>query len=68
MAIQILIALRIPPIPTPPRPCPAPLGPPERTYKVVFAGDAAVGKSTFITRLCKGVFVSNTASTLGRWH
>ncbi|KAK4326132.1 hypothetical protein Pmani_003320 [Petrolisthes manimaculis] len=40
------------------------LGPPERTYKVVFAGDAAVGKSTFIVRLCKGCFVTNIASTL----
>ncbi|XP_071525121.1 ras and EF-hand domain-containing protein homolog isoform X1 [Panulirus ornatus] len=40
-------------------------GPPERTYKVVFAGDAAVGKSTFIVRLCKGYFVNNIASTLG---
>ncbi|MPC60112.1 Ras and EF-hand domain-containing [Portunus trituberculatus] len=41
------------------------MGPPERTYKVVFAGDAAVGKSTFIVRLCKGYFVNNIASTLG---
>ncbi|XP_042224644.1 ras and EF-hand domain-containing protein homolog isoform X3 [Homarus americanus] len=41
------------------------LGPPERTYKVVFAGDAAVGKSTFIVRLCRGCFVINIASTLG---
>ncbi|XP_063866279.1 ras and EF-hand domain-containing protein homolog [Scylla paramamosain] len=41
------------------------VGPPERTYKVVFAGDAAVGKSTFIVRLCKGYFVNNIASTLG---
>ncbi|XP_076035967.1 ras and EF-hand domain-containing protein-like [Oratosquilla oratoria] len=40
-------------------------GPPERTYKVVFAGDAAVGKSTFIVRLCQGIFASNIASTLG---
>ncbi|XP_037077026.1 ras and EF-hand domain-containing protein homolog, partial [Pollicipes pollicipes] len=42
-----------------------PTGPPERTYKVVFAGDAAVGKSTFITRVCRGVFVTNISSTLG---
>ncbi|XP_042871091.1 ras and EF-hand domain-containing protein-like isoform X2 [Penaeus japonicus] len=42
-----------------------PLGPPERTYKVVFAGDAAVGKSTFIVRLCTGSFINNIASTLG---
>ena len=42
-----------------------PTGPPDRTYKVVFAGDAAVGKSTFITRICKGVFVTDISSTLG---
>lgn len=34
-------------------------------YKVVFCGDAAVGKSTLIMRLCKGKFVSNINSTLG---
>ncbi|XP_070199078.1 ras and EF-hand domain-containing protein homolog isoform X6 [Littorina saxatilis] len=38
---------------------------PERMYKVVLAGDAAVGKSTFIVRLCKGKFVPNLSSTLG---
>ncbi|XP_038052636.1 ras and EF-hand domain-containing protein homolog isoform X3 [Patiria miniata] len=38
---------------------------PERMYKVVLAGDAAVGKSSFILRLCKGVFQSNLNSTLG---
>ena len=42
-----------------------PTGPPDRTYKVVFAGDAAVGKTSFINRLTKGHFVSNLASTLG---
>ncbi|CAL4143385.1 unnamed protein product, partial [Meganyctiphanes norvegica] len=41
-----------------------PYGPPDRTYKVVFAGDAAVGKSTFITRICQNIFVNNIASTL----
>ncbi|XP_069994990.1 EF-hand calcium-binding domain-containing protein 4B-like [Penaeus vannamei] len=45
---------------------PEPMGPPERTYKVVFAGDAAVGKSTFIVRLCTGSFINNIASTLGQ--
>ncbi|CAF1552156.1 unnamed protein product, partial [Didymodactylos carnosus] len=30
----------------------------DRMYKVVFCGDAAVGKSTLIMRLCKGKFVS----------
>lgn len=34
-------------------------------YKVVLAGDAAVGKSSFIMRLCKGKFVANLNSTLG---
>ncbi|XP_046682637.1 ras and EF-hand domain-containing protein homolog [Homalodisca vitripennis] len=42
-----------------------PTGPPDRTYKVVFAGDAAVGKSCFIHRFCKGVFAVNLGSTLG---
>jgi small GTP-binding protein len=36
-----------------------------RMYKVVFCGDAAVGKSTLIMRLCKGRFISNVNSTLG---
>ena len=31
-----------------------PSGPADRTYKVVFAGDAAVGKTSFINRLTKG--------------
>nr|XP_006812326.1 PREDICTED: ras and EF-hand domain-containing protein homolog isoform X2 [Saccoglossus kowalevskii] len=38
---------------------------PERMYKVVMAGDAAVGKSSFILRLCKGIFHNNLNSTLG---
>ncbi|XP_041366596.1 ras and EF-hand domain-containing protein homolog isoform X2 [Gigantopelta aegis] len=38
---------------------------PERMYKVVLAGDAAVGKSSLIMRLCKGKFVNNLSSTLG---
>ncbi|KAJ9586007.1 hypothetical protein L9F63_020345, partial [Diploptera punctata] len=42
-----------------------PTGAPERTYKIVFAGDAAVGKSCFIFRFCKGVFINNLGSTLG---
>lgn len=42
-----------------------PTGPPDRTYKVVFAGDAAVGKTSFINRLTKGVFLNNLSSTLG---
>ncbi|CAM4855001.1 unnamed protein product [Rotaria socialis] len=37
----------------------------DRMFKVVFCGDAAVGKSTLIMRLCKGKFVSNINSTLG---
>ncbi|XP_070565455.1 ras and EF-hand domain-containing protein homolog isoform X2 [Ptychodera flava] len=39
--------------------------PPERMYKIVMAGDAAVGKSSFILRLCKGIFHNNLNSTLG---
>ena len=42
-----------------------PTGPADRTFKVVFAGDAAVGKSSFITRLHDGYFVSHTITTLG---
>nr|CAD7399607.1 unnamed protein product [Timema cristinae] len=38
---------------------------PDRTFKVVFAGDAAVGKSCFIYRFCRGVFINNLGSTLG---
>lgn len=40
-------------------------GPPDRTYKVVFAGDAAVGKTSFINRITKGLFMANLSSTLG---
>ena len=32
---------------------------------MVFAGDAAVGKSSFITRLTSDVFVPHTITTLG---
>lgn len=41
------------------------LGPPQRTYKVMFIGDASVGKSSFIWRVTKGAFISQLASTLG---
>ncbi|XP_041466328.1 ras and EF-hand domain-containing protein homolog isoform X4 [Lytechinus variegatus] len=44
---------------------PTPTAQPERMYKIVLAGDAAVGKSSFIMRLCKGIFHSNLNSTLG---
>ncbi|CAF3795268.1 unnamed protein product [Rotaria magnacalcarata] len=37
----------------------------DHMFKVVFCGDAAVGKSTLIVRLCKGKFISNLNSTLG---
>ncbi|CAF3591311.1 unnamed protein product [Rotaria sordida] len=37
----------------------------DRMFKVVFCGDAAVGKTTLIVRLCKGTFISNINSTLG---
>ncbi|XP_072046177.1 ras and EF-hand domain-containing protein homolog isoform X2 [Amphiura filiformis] len=38
---------------------------PDRMYKIVLAGDAAVGKSSLIMRLCKGIFQTNLNSTLG---
>ena len=37
----------------------------ERIFKIVLAGDAAVGKSSFILRLCKNKFIANLNSTLG---
>uniref|UniRef100_A0A8B9FAJ8 RAS and EF-hand domain containing n=1 Tax=Amazona collaria TaxID=241587 RepID=A0A8B9FAJ8_9PSIT len=37
----------------------------EKAYKIVLAGDAAVGKSSFLTRLCKNEFRGNTSATLG---
>lgn len=38
---------------------------PEIKYKVILAGDAAVGKSSFILRLCKNTFMTNLSTTLG---
>ncbi|KAJ1206676.1 hypothetical protein NDU88_002077 [Pleurodeles waltl] len=38
---------------------------PAKAYKIVLAGDAAVGKSSFLTRLCKNEFRGNTSATLG---
>ncbi|XP_028912086.1 ras and EF-hand domain-containing protein isoform X3 [Ornithorhynchus anatinus] len=37
----------------------------EKTFKIVLAGDAAVGKSSFLMRLCKNEFRGNTSATLG---
>lgn len=37
----------------------------EKAYRIVLAGDAAVGKSSFLLRLCKNEFKMNTSSTLG---
>ncbi|CAJ1068951.1 ras and EF-hand domain-containing protein homolog isoform X1 [Xyrichtys novacula] len=37
----------------------------EKAYRIVLAGDAAVGKSSFLLRLCKNEFKLNTSSTLG---
>uniref|UniRef100_A0A4X2LG92 EF-hand domain-containing protein n=1 Tax=Vombatus ursinus TaxID=29139 RepID=A0A4X2LG92_VOMUR len=36
-----------------------------KAYKIVLAGDAAVGKSSFLMRLCKNEFRGNTGATLG---
>lgn len=38
----------------------------QKAYKIVLAGDAAVGKSSFLMRLCKNEFQGNTSATLGR--
>lgn len=43
-------------------------GVPERMYKLVLAGDAAVGKSSFILRLCRNRFHNALNSTLGRYN
>ncbi|XP_072216076.1 ras and EF-hand domain-containing protein [Excalfactoria chinensis] len=37
----------------------------EKAYKIILAGDAAVGKSSFLMRLCKNEFRGNTSATLG---
>ncbi|XP_006005595.1 ras and EF-hand domain-containing protein [Latimeria chalumnae] len=37
----------------------------EKAFKIVLAGDAAVGKSSFLLRLCKNEFRNNTSATLG---
>nr|XP_030114204.3 ras and EF-hand domain-containing protein [Taeniopygia guttata] len=37
----------------------------EKAYKIVLAGDAAVGKSSFLMRFCKNEFQGNTSATLG---
>ncbi|XP_009072748.1 PREDICTED: ras and EF-hand domain-containing protein [Acanthisitta chloris] len=37
----------------------------EKAYKIVLVGDAAVGKSSFLMRLCKNEFRGNTSATLG---
>ncbi|MEJ1282814.1 RAS and EF hand domain containing [Cricetulus griseus] len=36
----------------------------QKAYKIVLAGDAAVGKSSFLMRLCKNEFQGNTSATL----
>ena len=40
--------------------------PTDRAFRMVLAGDAAVGKSSFLLRLCKNEFTENTKATLGR--
>uniref|UniRef100_A0A8D8SIK4 Ras and EF-hand domain-containing protein n=1 Tax=Cacopsylla melanoneura TaxID=428564 RepID=A0A8D8SIK4_9HEMI len=42
-----------------------PTGEPDRAFKIVFAGDAAVGKSCFIYRFSKEMFLNKLGSTLG---
>ena len=38
---------------------------PHRTFKVILAGDAAVGKTSFIERVCNGHFATHLSSTIG---
>ncbi|CAI2356774.1 unnamed protein product [Caenorhabditis sp. 36 PRJEB53466] len=40
-------------------------GPPERTFRIVMCGDAAVGKSSFVMRVIRKQFTSQLPSTLG---
>ncbi|XP_058492964.1 ras and EF-hand domain-containing protein homolog isoform X1 [Solea solea] len=37
----------------------------ERAFRIVLAGDAAVGKSSFLLRLCKNEFTPSSSATLG---
>ncbi|XP_033181268.1 ras and EF-hand domain-containing protein isoform X3 [Mastacembelus armatus] len=37
----------------------------DKAYRIVLAGDAAVGKSSFLLRLCKNEFKLNSSTTLG---
>ena len=37
----------------------------EKAYRIVLAGDANVGKSSFLLRLCKNEFKLNSGATLG---
>ncbi|XP_053277437.1 ras and EF-hand domain-containing protein isoform X2 [Pleuronectes platessa] len=37
----------------------------EKAFRIVLAGDAAVGKSSFLLRLCKNEFKLNSSTTLG---
>ena len=41
---------------------------PDEMYKLVLAGNAAVGKSSFILRLCKNKFYSALNATLGEYR
>lgn len=42
------------------------MGSRDQMFKIVLAGNAAVGKSSFIIRLCKDKFYSALNSTLGK--
>lgn len=37
----------------------------EKAFRIVLAGDAAVGKSSFLLRFCKNEFKLNSSATLG---
>uniref|UniRef100_A0A8C5KIM0 Calcium release activated channel regulator 2A n=1 Tax=Jaculus jaculus TaxID=51337 RepID=A0A8C5KIM0_JACJA len=43
----------------------SPLATPDRLFKVVFVGDSAVGKTSFLQRLCEDRFSTSMAATVG---
>ena len=41
---------------------------PDRMYKIAFAGDASVGKSTFMMQFCTNSFSSDCMTTIGKFR
>ena len=42
------------------------LGPNNKGFKVIFVGDAEVGKSSLIRKICRGTFNSQREVTVGK--